>query len=104
MCLRAGFKNPAKLALRERIAELEAHERVGRVARNGPVIPVLNIGDHCEIRVADRLIQLEPLIVGDGRYEFADTLAAGLDLGSDLFDIIQRLKMQAFIVEEKNIA
>src|ERR1700676_890791 len=104
MRFRARLKYRAELTLFERMAKLEAQECVCRIPRHRLVVALLYVGDHREISIADRLIELESIVVGNCRHSSTDAATARFDLGPHLFNVGQCLKMKALVIEEENIS
>ena len=75
---------------RQRLAQLEAHERAGRVARRRRVVVRLHVAHHRGVGVGDRRVDPEVVVVDDQRDLLADRLTALLEHAPHAVDVVAR--------------
>ena len=93
-----------EIALGKSGAELQAHEGARRVARRRGVVVALHVGDHREIGVGDRGIEVEAVVVDDERHLPADGAALPSPSRAGRGRRRRGADLEAFEIEEDRVA
>jgi len=80
----------------EMLTELDAHERAGRVSRYLGVVAFLKVAHHCCVLLGDVFIDVERVVVDDGRHAPADLSSLFRHGGTDGFDVFGAADAQTF--------
>jgi hypothetical protein len=78
------------------LAKLDAHECGGRISRYLGVVPPLEIAHHRCVLLGNIFIELERVVVDNGRHTPADLSSLTRHGGSDGFDVFGAADAQTF--------